>query len=52
MKKVVPSKYGNISVTWIISMHQRTWCNFIQTSKMYSKEKILRLVMPKPYSDD
>ena len=26
IKKVVPSKYCNISVTWVISMHQRAWC--------------------------
>ena len=32
-------------------MHQRAWCSFIQMSKMYYKEKILRLVMPKLYSD-
>ena len=28
IKKVLPSKYCNISVTWVISMHQRAWCSF------------------------
>ena len=36
VKKVVPDKYGNISVTWVISMHQRA-C-FIQMSNVYFKE--------------
>ena len=41
-----------ISVTWVISMHQRAGCCFIQLSNMFCKETILRLVMPKLYSDD
>ena len=46
IKKVVPSKYCNISVTWVISMHQRAWCSFIQMSIMYCKETVLTIVKP------
>ena len=28
MKKVVPSKYNNRAVTWVISLHQRAWSSF------------------------
>ena len=52
IKKAVPSKYYNISVTWVMSMHRRAWCTFIQKSNIYCKKKIVRLFMPKPNSDD
>ena len=39
IKKVVPTKYGNISVTRVISLHQHAWCSFIKCQICIARRK-------------